>query len=682
MYVERRTSRRITGALLASGMALCTSSCQIETPQMPHFGTQLRIPLGLEEVTGRDVADSLGSIVAGDTTTAGPLAVQFGGTIERVSLRNVLRLQVPPLQLEGTLGAIAFDIPPLDTFRLRAAEVLPGLGDPPGDPFIVGPFSFILGPLDLGTVEGFERLQIRSGEVRIALVNRLPIPLGDPLRPGEAFLIDLIDTGSSPWRTIARVAVPDVLPPGETVVASVPLANLTIGNAFGLYVRSGSPGSGGQMIEVLPNHGLDIGVAFHEVELSLLYAQLPEYRFRTTGRLDLPQVPTLTAAAIEEGRLSWELRSSLPVGAQVAVRFPYLLDEEAGEPLGITIELEAGHTGRAEMDLAGKRLTAVGDSALTWQVEVSTEATGDPVPLRAHDGVSVALAAAPIQMQRFEGVLNPTPLEIAPTGVEIDIPAEVRDFEFTWADLVIDLYNHAQAEAQADVLVIGRAGQEHVDLAAQAVIAPGTPDLPAHTRITLNPDNSAILDLIHLVPDRAEVRGGLLIGDGRTPVRIDAGHYVDGDYTVTAPLRVIFASTTYTADPFDLELTSDVRERIAENLRSLRIEAVVENHFPVTADVEIHFARDRSALLAADDLILRTGRVAAGALDPATGRVTEASTTAVEMSVVEGELDLFTTERLFGVVVIHLQGGEHAVEFRADDYLRFSGLAILDVEVE
>ena len=65
------------------------------------------------------------------------------------------------------------------------------------------------------------------------------------------------------------------------------------------------------------------------------------------------------------------------------------------------------------------------------------------------------------------------------------------------------------------------------------------------------------------MPDRAEVRGGMVMGDGRSRVRLSADHFVDGHYTVTAPLRVRFESTTYNADPFDLELTADVRERIA-----------------------------------------------------------------------------------------------------------------------
>jgi hypothetical protein len=304
------------------------------------------------------------------------------------------------------------------------------------------------------------------------------------------------------------------------------------------------------------------------------------------------------------------------------------------------------------------------------------------VTLSARDGIAAALEPADIQLRTVEGTLAETRVAIGPIVAAVDLPPEARDFEFQSAAVTIELRNAAAAAARADLVVTGRSGEREIALPVRASIPAGRPGEPAVTTIVLDPSNSRVLDLIHLYPETAEVGGSIYVGDGSVPVRLRADDYVEGDYVVAAPLRVVLGSTTYTADPFDLELSSEVREQIAGHLAALHLAAQVENHFPVAAEVEIHFAGSEEDLLKRDELVLRTGRVAAGEVDPATGRVRAATVTQVDLRVAEGEVELFTRPRFLGAVVVRLFGGTQAVEFRGDDYLSFRGLATLEVGVQ
>ncbi len=655
--------------------------CLVEMPQVPQFTTRLQVPIGQERITGVDLADSLGPLIHADSAGTGPLELRFGGSLGRVELGRLLALDVPPLNARGVLAQIALDAPYADTVRFRPGEVLPFPVGSEGLLAQIDPFLFSIGPIDMGVIEDFVRVEIASGELRFSLTNRLPVTLSGPSSSGHSLRIVLRDISRNPARTIGVWVIDRPLAPGQTAGAALDLAGQALGNHFAVMIQGGSPGSGGETIMIRPADGLDLFLALSDLRVSYLEAPARPQRFEVRGTLDLSPVAALDWAEVERGHLAWRLTSSLPVAAVARVELPGLIVASTGLPLAAQVRVDPRATRRVVLDLGGERLEAWGDGPLDWQISVETEATEGIVSLSSQDGIMAALEPAAIELRAVAGVLQATELVVAPVRIAVEVPAEVDSAAFQAATLAIDLYNASAAGGIADLTVVGRAAQRQVVLPMRIDIPAGSAGRPAHTRLELNEANSSILELIDLRPDSVAVGGMLLVGDGETTMGLRADDCVEGRYEVVAPLRFVLPATSHTGEPFELELAQNVRERIGGHLDALVLEAEIENHFPVSAEVEVHFALAAENLLVADDLVLRTGWVAAGEVDPLSGRVTASRVTSVSLAVVAGEIHLFTAERLHGAIVVHLLGGQHPVEFSGADYLQFQGVATLEVGV-
>ena len=69
--------------------------------------------------------------------------------------------------------------------------------------------------------------------------------------------------------------------------------------------------------------------------------------------------------------------------------------------------------------------------------------------------------------------------------------------------------------------------------------------------------------------------------------------------------------------------------------------------------------------------------------DPETGRVTAPVTSTIEMTVSEGDLDIFLSEQLYGAQEVTLvSDGENPVEIWSTDYVKVRGIASFQVEVK
>jgi hypothetical protein len=285
----------------------------------------------------------------------------------------------------------------------------------------------------------------------------------------------------------------------------------------------------------------------------------------------------------------------------------------------------------------------------------------------------------------ISGVLDHREAIIDPTEVSISFPDEVEDIEFVSAEAEITVRNTAGMSAAAELELIGYAtsGGDSVRVAFPAEIPAGSLELPAEHRILLDESNSNIVELLNLQPERVQIGGRLLVGDGVTPGELRADQYVEAAFTVRAPMRLLIHDAYYESDPDSLELDEDARERIEEDLDAVVIRVTAENHFPAEAQLALHFARREDEVFLSDDLVLETGWITAAEIDPGTGRVASATTSTFTVSIGEDDVDLFTEEVLYLGSEISLVGtGDQPVEFWTTDYLRLSGVVELKVHVD
>ncbi|MCK4306181.1 MAG: hypothetical protein KAY24_18215 [Candidatus Eisenbacteria sp.] len=664
--------------LVLLALIFITASCDLETPESPSLHIEFNLPLD-KTVTGLEIADSLDS-VEGDSTHASPLTVEFDGEMNRFSLEEALDLRIDQQTYRAELEQINFTPPQIDPVFISLAEIAPSPLPPYGTHMTIDPFAFTTGIVDLGTHDDFQEIVFTSGTLTLTFSNNSGIPLGAEYNEEHALTIHLEDLSTSPQRLLASQTIPGEIASGEAVPIAFDLSGMTVGNHLGFWLQGWSPGG---EIESSPDLGLNLAFAFLSVEVNRLIGDLPALSVETTGSVEPADGISLNRAEIRDGSFYCSLRSELPVDATLELWLPELFRPPETASFDTSLTLPACGTLQLHLPLAGCIVETDGKTALAWNLALATQPTDSPESIQLGMGVESTFWTSEIHVERISGVFDHKEIVIDPTEIDVDLPEEIKDMEFVSAEAEIVVRSTAGVAAAADLALVGYADGDSVSVTFPAAVGAGSAAQPSEQRIALTANNSNIVDLINLQPEKVRLGGTLWLGDAVSVGELRADDYVEGSFTVRAPMKLILQTVHYEGDPEKLELDDDARDLIEENLEQVTIELVAENHFPAGAELRLHFARTEPALFIGDDLILESQLIDAAQIDRVTGRVTEATTTTVYMHVTEEDVDLFAEEVLYvGIELTLIGDGEDPVAFWTTDYLRLKGAAKLLVLIE
>lgn len=672
----------VPGSLLfASAMLLVVGSfgCGIEAPEAPQFETTLHIPLSTETYTGLDMANDL-EAVEGDSTEAGPLAIHSAGDLDPIALDDGLRCTLESQFLAAVFSEIDFQPPEIPAQSYRLDQMIPGL--PPGGIDIVVD-SFSIGPMtsELGTFSEFDELLFATGALSLVVTNRFPFTAGGDPAAGHAVILIVEDWSVSPVREIARYEISDTIDPGESYAADVDLAGTVLGNQLMLTLTAWCPGSGGEVIHLDPDDGLDLTLEFVDCEVTAVTGHLPSYTLEDEETIALDDDLSILSAVIASGQVRWNVQSSLPVRAALRVAFPdaYL----GADPLVVVGSVAAAAAATIEIDLAGVQVIGDGLTALTCHVEVVTDSALAQCTLELGQGVAGDLVATEIVFASIRGVLGPREVPLEPSIVEIEFPDESAGMTFTAAEAILEMTNRSGVSLAAELALVGRSAADSVHVEFEAAIPPGTADLPSETRVTLNEVNSTVLALANLQPEEVWIEGIVWVGDGQSVCELYADDYVTGSYTVQVPMKMTLDTAQHEGDAFEMEIDESAREMIAENLREVGLNAEVANHFPTGVRVRFHFARSEEALFVSDDLVIETREIPAAAVDPITGRVSEAQNSSLTLVIDQEQVDFFAHPDVYGALEVTLIGqGSETFEIWTTDYVTIRGMAALRCRIQ
>ncbi len=655
------------------------NGCSVETPESPRFTTTLNLPLSEEQYTGEDMAQGL-EAVEGDSEAPGPLTIRVSEDMEPIYVDDQITLGIASTSYAVELETISFDPPEINDVTLTLGSLLP-VPIVSSFPVQVEQFVFSVDPIDLGTFSDFAQVDFLSGEINLSLTNNLPIPVGSPDSGPEELKIKLIDNTSTPATTIAQWQVGRELAPDETWSDSASLAGQTIGNNLVLEITGGSLGSGTSEVELAESQSLGISLAFSSTAVNALTGKLPALAMDTTASLVMDDEIVLEHAVVESGQFSWHLENNLPVTVHVRLEAPQISFGQSF--LAREIDLAPGTPVDLVIDLANAEMSPGESEQWNWQISASSEATESFATVEAGQSVSVELNEMELAFASVRGVMDQIEIEFEPVNSEIQFPEGTEGVAFVAAEAVLEITNRSDVTAKADLVMLGQNGSETVSVLFTADIAAGTQEAPVMTRVALNESNSNIVELLSLRPEMISVSGIVTIGDGETTGEVQAGDFIDGSFVLSAPMRLRLENASIDSEPFDVELDDDIRDEMMERLDEFTVQAEVENHFPAGVQVKIHFARSEGALFINDDLVMEAGLILPAEFDPETGRVITPVTSTIEMTVSQGDLDIFLSEQLFGAQEVTLvSDGENPVEIWSTDYVKVRGIASFQVEVK
>lgn len=681
MSVRKGTPRlRLTCTVAGIALLLGAAGCGLEAPEKPCFETTFYLPLDEETYTGQDMADDL-EAVEGDSAAPGPLTIRISEEIDPISLDDRISLDVEGKIYHAELSVIEFDAPSLEPASFLLGDLLPEGSIPPCDSAVIEAFSFDPPPASLGSFEDFAEVRFSSGSLLLTLTNNLPVPVGGTVAEGQALSVTMEDHSTSPSRIVATMEIAGELQPGEMRSDACDLAGRTVGNQLCLRVSGWSAGSGGAPVEISLEDGLDFTLGFHSIVVGSLTGRLPRLECATEASLEMDESISVTYAVIAEGGFDWFLQSELPIEARIFLEAPQI--RRGTEPLFAEVILPPFGSANLSIELEGAVMDAGEEEAWIWNLGLVADSTGEFATVAVGAAIEATLADTEIRFETIRGVLDHIELEISPVEAEIEFPEGTEDVEFTVAEAEILVRNHAGLAADATLELWGETDGDTVRVPFSISIAAGSQETASEASVVLNESNSAILRLLTLRPEMVSLSGTVQVGDGQTEEEVTTGDYIDGSLTILAPMRLILETARQEGEAFEIEMDEDIRERVAENLLEVVVNAHVENHFPMDVEVKLHFARSEGALFVNDALILDADPITAGEIDTETGRVTSPTTSAIEMVIAEGDIDLFTEALLYGAMEIALLGdGENPVEIWSSDYVKVRGIVSFRYRVQ
>lgn len=674
----------IPWAILA--MVLVVSGCGLEKPQAPDFQTNLYIPIGVVRTTGLDILKD-NPHVTGDSTGAEPLAIVVEGGVDRFTAEEVLDFSLSAEEFSASIDTIEFENPEDIEVEFSLEEIsripIPSEGGP-----IIVP-SFLFPPLhrELEDRTEFSWIHLSEGEARISVTNELPVPIGAD--DGLAVLrFELRSRGEEV--PVVSEWLPGVIAAGGNSSWDVDLAGIELEQELDIDVRGGSTGSQGDLVWVEPSQRIVVDVTFEMVRPDSLVAPIDPQSFSMTGAVSLAEDLRILEGEILSGTIPVDVTNPIPLRLIAKLSFPELFRD--GEMLAHSEVIAAGGAGNPglssfDLDLDGVSILVEGPSpadSLRYRLDVETPGSfGAHVPVGTNQRLDARMDAGDISMSWVRGSADSRRFEVPITETEIDLPDEIEDLEFLQAELVIEATSSIGLSTNADLVLdaITSRGTE-ASLPFRMDIPPGNTESPSFVRVVLDDGNSDVLDLINVQPSTLRVSGSVFVGGPGEIARVSREDWIEGDYTLTAPLRVKVDRIKQAIDPFSFTVPEDDQDRIRDDIVSAELEGELENHLPLEVIGSLILAESEAGLDSAPDVVLDSVRAAPAEIDTETGRAMAANVTRFRVELDPEEIDFFARDEVWASFELTAKGdGVLPVAIVATDYVELRGHVKLGVEV-
>ncbi|MCJ7812845.1 hypothetical protein MUP95_05950, partial [bacterium] len=291
--------------------------------------------------------------------------------------------------------------------------------------------------------------------------------------------------------------------------------------------------------------------------------------------------------------------------------------------------------------------------------------------------ININVRISEIVFKELTGTLNRVHLGLEDQRAEINLPDELEGFRIHSANLKLALRIGVQIPIVANLTL--------------EAINPRNPGFP--TLITFQDsitnvvgngvmvdtlefsDDQEVAGFINGQPEELVVQGSLMIGKAGNVVTISDTNTIRGTVLFQVPLTVTLPDYVTETDPDTIEIDEDARERLRDNLISVNLEAVIENHLPLGVKVTLFFDSTTFDNTLYDSLLCDQDLVIPLRLDPAPvsgnpALVTGPATSTLVIDLNKNQLKLFERPRIFFGTRLEILGTEgQMVQVRPTDYI-------------
>jgi hypothetical protein len=676
----RRLNRAVVcllALLLGQGLLSLLGGCEINQPEMPTFDTSVAVPLGVERLEVMELVEDEDYLLIGED---GSLGFFIDSDPDTVALDLDLTADIDSQTINQGLGEFELaDSDPMD-YAFELADIWAPAAGLTDQPAVVPAF-----PIDVASsgqdVPDIESAVLAEGTVQIAVTNNLPVPISADAGPDQVVL-ELVDPASG--TAFATLVFPE-LAPGDFSIQTADLAGVTLPGQVAVNLSGGSPGSSGNVVNVSGTDSILISAVFADLLVESATALVGAQTFTTDFDTDLPEDYQVTSASISSGAVTLSLSNDMPIPCNATITWPQLHDD-LGQDLVESFHLEPGANLDRVIDFSGRLLETDGAPLTTLAAEVVVETPGSgatPVTMGSGDGLTASLSSGSITFGSVTGVVPAYDVALDPMEEEIDLPDEMDGLELTSARLELCVCNSADLPGTLDLVLTGTsASNETRSLAVAARIDAATGRAPRTTVITLDENNSTIVDFLNNLPESITVSGSVQVGGDGSHGTVYGDEYATLYYEISAPVEVVITGTTLTGDPHELDLDEDMRGNIESHAMGANIQTEIYNHMPVGVELSILCGTDLATLETDPLLTIGPLVVAPGLINQLDHTVAEGVISRPVIQLTAEEAQLFAREGLLTIFEVVLpSSNDKPVRMMSTDYLEVRGMVQVDIHV-
>ena len=184
-----------------------------------------------------------------------------------------------------------------------------------------------------------------------------------------------------------------------------------------------------------------------------------------------------------------------------------------------------------------------------------------------------------LSFQEITGFIDPVIIDIDPVEVEIELPEELKDFQFHQVEMKLDFQSNISLPVFLD-LTLTSFNDETGDSAVKSIYHHNIIDTPI-----LYIDNAQ--QLINILPNRITATGKAEVGNPEVLGKISSTDTLSGLLTVAAPLSfIINDSSIITIDPQKMDPID------ANEIKNATLFIDYQNEFEFGADITVLLATD------------------------------------------------------------------------------------------
>ncbi len=554
--------------------------------------------------------------------------------------------------------------------------------------------STSLGEITYTAFPNFENATFSEGTIDILVKNNLTAPL-------SGLNIRLYNTADH--SQVGDDVTITAINPGQTGIASIDLANLTVTNHLtAAIVLNGSPGTTTPVLIDLDASNIEVTVAGRDLMVKSGRVILPIQDVISLDEEDTISIDPGSDVEISliktlTGNLTYDVNVLSPISASLSITLPTSLRN--GVPISetITISPNSAITGNISLanstiDLGTVAATPYNMLPVSYSIEVSS--SGQMVDFNSTDEIRLDLELLDPELDYVKGYFGQYGDTIDSDTIDLEIK-DILDnvsgsFLVSSPSVRLNYSNSFAIPVEIDMTVVGYKMDDSVDLDLDPVMLsyPAAPSERDKTAVfTVDKDNSQLPEIISMPPEKIRIGGSAVMNpDGNTGSR---DNYIFGDSRFLGDLEVEvpvelrlnnlqFADTV--DNPVQDEDFSDSPIK-PEDFETLKILFDIKNGFPlgISLSVSLYDSTTQS---------IKSTVNAADILAPASvgsnGRVTEPAQCSTE---IELNRDFWNSindadKIIFSVTLVTTDGGTRDVKIYSDYYLDYKAALFLKPDIK